>query len=773
MKVSVSVRALAEFVHRRGDIHLRLDGRATSEEGMRVQRKLQRDRGEHYQRERQLSAVFEVSGITIELKGRLDGCDLTTQTSVVEEFKTTRADAELVHAHQGSAHWAQLKLYAALLAREVACQENADKKWLLRLLYCHPDTFAVFPFEQRVEVEDLEAFLTETVTWYATWWANQQHHLDERDRRSRELAFPFEHYRPHQQAMARRTYQALRDGEHLLLEAPTGSGKTMALLYPAVKSLSEEGNEKVLFLTSKTTGATAARDACRQIDPDRSFLRIVTITAKEKACLVAGMPCDPDRCRYANGYFDRIHQAVPDLLALGNIGAEEIEAKAREHQVCPFELSLDAAVWADVIIADYNYVFDPVVRLQRFSERSDISLLIDESHQLAPRARDMLSLTLKSSTIKSVLSEALPDVVLRRVRSINRHLLAFRREQGVSDEAVVPRPEALLRALGRFADVLLESEVSLDQYPNARELAFDVFRWARSDEWYDDERFEFILRRTGSELTLQLLCLDPAPYLKDVLDGFGGHVRFSGTISPLELYQDLHGQPEAPAERAGSPFSSQQLGVWIVDDVPTYWRQREQSLAALVKLVIDVVAAKAGNYLVAFPSYQYLRQFSDAFSTAAPDHEFLAQEPKMSDEERLSFLTRFADTTSPMLGIVVMGGVFTESVDFSHSALAGVICVGIGLPPPSLERTLIQEHFDSVGHGRAVAYDLPAMTKVLQAAGRILRSAEDRGVLCLVDARFKQQAYQCFFPAHWNPEVLRARQLADALAQFWETSLGL
>ncbi|MCZ6856016.1 MAG: DEAD/DEAH box helicase, partial [Gammaproteobacteria bacterium] len=585
-----------------------------------------------------------------------------------------------------------MKLYAALLARELAVAEKPAEQWLLRLLYCHPDTLAVIPFEQRVMVEDLQEFLTRTLAWYAAWWVDQKRHLSNRDHHGDKLVFPYERYRPHQQAMARRAYQALRSGEHLLLEAPTGSGKTMALLYPAIKSLTGEGIQKILFLTSKTTGAAAARDACRDIDPDGSFLRTVALTAKEKTCLVAGMPCDPDRCTYANGYFDRIHQAVSDLLTLGNVGAEEIEDMARKHRVCPFELSLDAAVWADIVIADYNYVFDPVVRLQRFAGRSDIALLIDESHQLAPRAREMLSLTLQRSMVKSVLTEALPDLLLRRVRSIDRQLLAFRREQGVTTEAVVPRPEALLRALGRFVEGLIASEVSLEQYPRTRQLAFDAFRWTRSDVWYDDERFEFILRRTKTELTLQLFCLDPAPYLKEVLEGFGGHVRFSGTISPLDLYQDLHGLPEGPAERVGSPFSSRQLGVYIIDDVPTYWRQREQSLNALVHLVVDVVTAKPGKYLVALPSYQYLRQFSEAFETAEPVHELLVQEPAMSDEQRLRFLAHFADSASPVLGVVVLGGVFTESVDFRNSKLSGVICVGLGLPPPSLERGLIEKH---------------------------------------------------------------------------------
>ena len=768
MKVAVSVVALAEFVHRRGDIHARLDGRATSLEGVSVQRKLQRDRGEHYQRERQLIEVFEVSGITIEVTGRLDGCDLTAATGVVEEFKTTRADAELAHAHQGSAHWAQLKLYAALLARELAREENAVDEWLLRLLYCHPDTLVAFPFEQHLRSGELDEFLTRTLAWYGSWWTEQQRHLDQRDRQIANLAFPFEGYRPHQQAMARRAYQALRNGEHLLLEAPTGSGKTMALIYPAVKSLSDQTTQKILFLTSKTTGAAAARDACRQIDPNGSLMRTVVITAKEKTCLVAGMPCDPARCQYANGYFDRIHHAVTDLLKLGNIGAEEIEAKALEHVVCPFELSLDAAVWADVIIADYNYVFDPVVRLQRFAERPDISLLIDESHQLAPRTRNMLSVTLHRSTVKTVLTEAIPQALLRRVRSIDRQFMSFKREHGATDEAVVPRPDALLRALGRFTEELLASEVSLDEFPGTRALAFDAFRWVRSDSWYDDQRFKFILRRSRSELTLRLLCLDPAPYLGEILKGFGGHIRFSGTVSPLDLYQDLHGQAGAPAERVGSPFSSNQLGVWIVDDVPTYWRQREQSLPALVDLVINVVSAKSGNYLVALPSYEYLRQFSEAFGVAAPEIELLVQEPAMTDEERERFLVRFADATVPVLGVAVMGGVFTESVDFSDSKLAGVICVGIGLPPPSLELGLIQAHFEESGRGREVAYDLPAMTRVLQAAGRILRSAEDRGVLCLVDARFKRREYQRFFPAHWQPAVLGAGQMAGALAEFWQ-----
>ena len=761
---TLAVRTVAEFVHRRGDIHARLDGRTRAEEGIATQRRLQRDRGEGYQRERAVALDVVLGGEPVRLAGRIDGCDASGGPVVVEEIKTTRADPVAAHEHHASAHWAQATLYAGLLAREL----EGPQDFLLRLVYAQPDTLETRVWERALDGDAASAFLDGTLEVLDGWLAGQARHRRERDRRIAGLAFPYPEFRPFQRAMARRAYRALRDREHLLLEAPTGSGKTAATLYPAVRALEATGYRRVLFLTSRTTGALAVREAAGRLDPDSAFLRHATITARDRACLVPGTPCEPDACPYARGYHDRSRAAVAALLEARSADPDTVERVARAHTVCPFELSLDAAVWSDVVVADYNYVFDPVVRLQRFAADAEAAVLVDECHQLAPRVRDMLSLTLDRRAVRAALAEAQPAELARRTRGIDRALTALRRDGDLGDERQIEAPAELLRSLRRFVDTVATAEVPLEPYPATRSLLFEASRWMRSEGWFDAERFVYLAEARGREITVRLLCLDPGPYIREVLAGFGGHVRFSGTASPLPVYAAAHGEPEAPSERAGNPFCEDQLRVLVVDDVPTYLRRREASLPRLAELIVTVAGARAGHYLVALPSFEYLAQAADAVAQRAPELRCVRQQPGMDDAARSDFLAGFRDGAPPQVGFVVMGGVFGESVDFTGARLAGVVCVGVGLPPPTLERQAVAGYFDARGlDGRTLAFHQPAMVKVVQMAGRLLRSPSDRGVLCLVDPRFRDAAFRQFFPGHWQPVTVRAGQVAAALDAFW------
>jgi DNA excision repair protein ERCC-2 len=759
------VRVLAEFIHRRGDLHARLDGRARADEGILVQRKLQHGRGESYRRERPVKLETDLAGAPALVSGRIDGCDLDDAVILVEEYKATRADFERSHRHHESVHWAQAQLYAGLFARGLA--DGRDLK--LRLVYCHPDSLATRGFEQSVTAAEAMAFVDATLGAYAQWLGAQQEHERSRNAYLQRLEFPFEAFRPFQRAVARRVFRALRDREHLLLEAPTGSGKTAATLFPAVRSLEASGYRRVLFLTSRTTGALAARDAALRMDPGAAHLRHIVLTAKDKACFLPGSPCEPDACPYARGYYDRARAAVVDLLARRAIGPEEVARAAQAHRVCPFELSLDASLWCDVVVGDYNYVFDPVVRLQRFAGDADAALLVDEAHQLSPRVRDMLSLTISRREVKDALAEPLADAVARPVRSLDRALATLKRGLDGEAETVIDRPEKVLRAVQRFVESLATAEYALESLPATRSLLFNCSRWVRSDAWYHPDRFLYLGQTEGRGVVLRLACLDPGPYIRDRLAEYGGHVRFSGTVSPLGLYARLHGEPDAPAERAGNLFRADQLRVLLVDDVPTYLRQRQNSLSRLIDVVADVVNARRGHYLVAFPSFDYLALAADHYEARVPGSAVLRQTPSMSDSARGDFLGAFGDGAPPTLGFVVLGGAFGESVDFSGARLAGIVCVSVGLPPPSATGLALEKHFTSAGlDGRAVAYHQPAMVKVLQMAGRLLRGPGDRGVLCLVDHRFRAPDYQQFFPAHWQPRVTRAAQVGAALANFWK-----
>jgi Rad3-related DNA helicase len=784
-------------VHRRGDLYPALGGRVTGEEGIATQRRAQQNRGGGYQREVSVAAEFEIGAVQIAVAGRVDGCDLTAGLPFVEEIKTTRADPEDAERAVGSAHWAQARLYAALQAR--AHPEHAE--WQVRLLYCHPDTDAQQAFEENRSVAWLAEYLDSTLDAYAEWLAAQQAYQTARNRWLAARDFPYGGFRAHQRALAGRAYQAFRDGEHLLLEAPTGSGKTMGVLYPALKALAAGHVQRLFYLTSRGTGALAAMKAAADVGTNDGHIRVVDLIAKEKACLVEGMPCD-DRCPYAVGYYDRVQAAVADALEHQQLDRDAIRSVAEAHQVCPFELSLDAALWADLIVGDYNYLLDPVVRLQRFMNDTGLGLLVDESHQLAERTRDMLSLELSREAVKSAIGESPPAGIARRLKSVDRVLMAIRRGLATGDgvdreaeEVVIDPPEKLLRSAQKALEALAEEEIDLGSWPQTRQVLFDLSRWVRAQSWAGksaDDRgsvadagalapeFRYLGQvsdrgRGTKGVRIRLSCLDAAPYLESLLSEYGPHVRFSGTVTPLALYQRLHGQWEAPGERVESPFAPEQLAALVVTDLPVYYRQRSASLPRLAALVRETVAARSGNYLVALPSFEYLGQLAEALDSEWAA-ELLVQTPGMDESARAEFLDCFQDDGASRVGLIVLGGLFAESVDFSHAPLAGVICVGVGLPPASRQKEEMRDHFDASlgpGGGDTVAYQQPAMTKVLQMAGRLLRSPEDRGVLLLIDDRFARPAFQRFYPRHWRPVSLRAAEVPAQLENFWQAVPGL
>ena len=768
---TVAIRWLAEMAHRQGDLYpyrgsQQLRVATHAHEGLATQRRMQRNRPAGYRIEHPVRQRVAVGGITFELRGRVDGAALDTDPALIEEFKTTRTDVATVYAHDGAVHWAQAQLYAALLARE----HPQIPRWRLRLLYCHPDSDASRIYERMAGPEELETFLGQTLTRLRP--EAQRRHEQARNAWLAERPFPFARYRPHQRAVARRCYQALQHKESLLIEAPTGSGKTMAMIYASLKSLAAQGVGKVFFLTSRSTGARAARATLDTIDAGREHLRHVTITAKEKACIVAGMPCSAEHCRYARAYYDKRDAAVAALLAHRASDSELVERVARQYEVCPFELSLDAAVWSDVVICDYNYVFDPVVRLQRFMADDEIDLLVDEAHQLGSRAMDMLSVRLERTVYKAALAECSGGGIARRVKAVDRALLALRRHYGENVETVIDQPLPLNRAIGRLLEEMHATEVDLVRLPLLRGAVFEASRWLRAENWRSPGAFEYLLDTREGGIAVRSQCLDPSAHIRDTFARYRGNIRFSGTLSPLEFYNQLHGLDESPCERAASPFDERQLAVLLVRDINTYFREREASIGKLVGAVHAVTSANPGRYLVAFPSYAYLNRFAGAARERFPDSSLLCQTPNMTHADQNAFLGALHDNSGPLLAAVVLGGVFAESVDLAEVPLAGVIAVGVGMPPPDLARNRQRRYFDKkTGNGQKVAFLQPAMTRIVQAAGRLLRSPDQRGVICLIDPRFEFPQYRQFFPSHWRPRIVPSGELGKAVENFWKGSM--
>ncbi len=763
---NLAVRQLAAFVFTRGDLYASNAGRPVdAEEGITRQREAQALRFEQwpgYQAEVSCKLEFACGAGTRVLGGRLDGLLQRDGDTLIEEFKCT----SLLPDHADSVDRAQAWLYAGLHAHETmtgGAENGGQPGYEIRVVYIDAETREEKTFAESASAEVALSFLSWALLCYVSRIERHQQRTAARDGWSADLDFPMPAYRPSQQAIARRVYQTLATSDNLLLEAPTGSGKSLAVLYPAVRA--QQDDAQIFFLTSRNAGARTALATSAQIDPQPEHLVTLEITAKEKICFVEGMPCDPERCPYAAGYFDRVQAAVNDLLKIRYGDRAAIEKVARAHEVCPFELSLDTASWADLIIGDYNYLLDPVVRLQRFSGHDQLHVLIDEAHQLSARVSDMLSVSLTRRSVRTAAATA-HAALAKRVASIDRALLKLRRAGG-QGESEVTDAVSLNRAVSRFLEAAALEDQLLQLHPELTDLYFEAWRWQRSESWLDDDTSATLLHVQGRNIGVTRLCLDPSRYIAQTLDEYGGIVRFSGTVTPLPLYQRLHGSPTGEAERAQSPFHDEQALVLTVDDIPTYYRQREQGLTRLARMIEALTKTRPGRYLVAVPSYEYLQQVAAA---CHPDMVCHVQTPGMTRTQTDDVLQEFACRDEGIL-FIVSGGILSESVDFTTSALCGVVLVGLGLPPPSLGRDLVAAHFDQAegeGWGQMVAYAQPALVKNVQAAGRLIRSPTDFGVICLVDPRFTSREVQRFFPGHWTPQRASARDVPALAESFWQ-----
>lgn len=785
--MKVSVTELAHFIHRRGDIHFRYDRHVEPAEGIRAQKALQGSRPEGYLREVVLSLELEGEPNII-VRGRADGVDESQIIPVIEEIKSTRTDLDALHAHASSVHWAQGMLYAYLYAVGRGCQQVC-----VRLVYLHLDTQEVRAHERTLEVESLRRFFCDTVRQYREWISKEARRRCVRDAGLAQLEFPEAAFRVGQRRLAEAVYRAIHVGGTLLAEAATGIGKTLGTLYPAVKALGRDQARRIFFLTAKATGAGAASQALATLRDAGAPLRSVVLTAKAEICFNPELRCDPEECIYARGFYDRVRPALTTLLERDHLSREAVVEVARAHTVCPFELSLDAALWSDVIIGDLNYVFDPIVRVTRLSDLSDATLLIDEAHHFPDRGREMFSAELDASLVDRALSEA-KGTVASALAELSRQLrtVLSDRDEGISEmvpgtvgvgpprlkplphqKADSPHqvarasheptgvPKSLHASITRF-NRLLDEDVTAG---SLLELGRATWRFERCLEWFVPGQFTFLVRR--DEMRVRVHCVDPAPLLGPRLREAGSSILFSATLAPFEYFRAELDIGDAPSMRLASPFPPENLATMVVTDISTRWRERTASLDCVVALIAEVAMAKAGNYLVFFPSYAYLSDARQALAKRFPALELDAQDRGMSRSEQVQFLDRFTPgREEPRVALAVMAGSFGESIDLVGERLIGVIVIGVGLPPQSLERDVLQWHYRAA-NGYDFAYRYPGFVRVLQSAGRLIRSEADRGVLVLVDSRYRWSKYRQLLPDHWQVNEVRSEAVGRAVSEFW------
>ncbi len=827
--IRLPVRQLVEFLLQSGSIDSRFTGFDRANEGARIHRKLQKAAGDGYHAEVFLSIEQRVEEITFNIEGRADGIFTRENgVTVIDEIKTTAVPLEDLREDHNPCHWAQGMVYGAIYARQRSL-DAVD----IQLTYYQIDTDQIQRFVRHFTQPELDAFFLHLLEDYLPWAKRQLEWNDRRSQSLQELPFPFAEYRPGQRALAGEIYRACRTGkdpEHkggarLFCQAPTGIGKTMSALFPALRAMGEGNGEKLFYLTARNTTQTAAEDAIlrlRETTPGLC-LRSVTLTAKEKVCLhpdAEGHPsCLPEVCPYANGYYDRIKDALRTLLdSDGSYDRTTLADAARQHTVCPFELGLDLSEWCDVIVGDYNYLFDPVVHLKRFFDANgDWIFLVDEAHNLPDRARAMYSarfckssltdakraLGKGKSTLKTALTKA--DKAFLEVRRECEQLAPRRSADSSSaPESIAvqtsllagsPAPETRLpeptfaqdgtlflqekpdllltplRALQAPLQDWLEDNPDADAHAQLLELYFAVQDLTRTAERYDSH-FVTQLTAYGSELVLALLCLDPAPFVDASLAAGRSAALFSATLTPPGYYRSVLGCPDARAVALESPFPPENLGLYCLPTISTRYRHREDSVPAVSDALAALVRGKAGNYLAFFPSYAYLRQVHEDFSARYPELETLAQESGADDAARRAFLERFTPHAAhSLLGFAVMGGIFGEGIDLAGDRLIGCAIIGVGLPQVSPQQEMLRRYYDQQnGCGFDYAYRFPGMNKVLQAAGRVIRTPEDKGVVLLLDDRFAQPEYTRLFPPHWKHlrYLSGTNDLAQQLDLFWK-----
>ena len=917
MQNHISVRGLVEFLMRSGDI----DNRHTAQEqnamqaGSRIHREIQRSMGPEYRAEVSLSHTISLERYELVIEGRADGIFVQEGIVTVDEIKGTYRALNKIKKPV-PVHLAQAKCYAYIYARQQALSEIH-----VRMTYCHLETEAVQYFEEAYSFEELSLWFDALILEYRKWSDTRMDWLETRNAALKALTFPFP-YREGQKELVSYVYQTIYHKRKLFLEAPTGVGKTISTMYPALKALGEGRADRLFYLTAKTITRTVADDTLRLLSEKGMHLKRVLLTAKEKICPQEETLCNPDACPYAKGHFDRINDCLFDCLTSEECFSREvIERYAEKHRVCPFEMSLDMSLFSDAVICDYNYVFDPHVYLKRFFAEGSTEryiFLIDEAHNLVERGREMYSAALYKEDflklkgmIRGILSagedRGMPDgqmglsedeqmelpgagqmelsgagqmelpgngqmslmdvsrielsgdgqtaqeeeritqsedeakaeqsdalVVLqekgrateartalpapflashsaaqlheisRLLDRCNKELLARKREC----EGCVTNPE-----LGSFTLILNRLSESMGKYlentdsgampgrDDILDFYFEVSHFLMITELVDEHYVPYMQLEEDGRFLVKLFCVDPSSNLQECMGRAVSSVLFSATMLPIQYYKKLLGGTSEDYEvYAGSTFDDRKRGIYLADDVTSkYNRRGEDEYRRIAKYIRRIVDCRYGNYMIFFPSHQFLQRVYEVFIKEECDDSYMdcvVQEGNMDEHAREAFLLRFTKTLESgqqaaassakmhetavyardlpdldrcLLGFCVLGGLFGEGIDLKGDALIGAIIVGTGLPQVCTERTILKDYFDKDGGvGFDYAYRYPGMNKVLQAAGRVIRTGEDVGIVALLDYRFCQPEYRAMFPREWMSfERVRLDTIGGRIERFW------
>lgn len=813
-QVHISVRGLVEFLLRHGDIDSSRKGSSGPEvmlEGANIHRMIQRRMGTTYHSEYYLRTIINRPEYQIVVDGRADGViipkewenyiedideyddgtsnvtdlkplselpdSLQESKIVIDEIKSTHRDLDHIKEPE-PVHLAQAKCYAYMLSIQ-----NHLPKISVRMTYVNVESHETRYFDEEYSFDEITGWFKDLMKEYIRWTDFEVYWKQKRNASIQGIKFPFT-YRDGQKELVAQVFNSIEKKERLFVMAPTGVGKTLANMYPSLKGLSMGRAEKIFYLTAKTITRTVAADCLNLLREQFMQVKSVTLTAKEKICPMEKVDCNPRKCPYAKGHFDRINDAMYDLLSNEDeFSREKIMEYAQKHQVCPFEFSLDMSLFSDVIICDYNYVFDPNVYLRRFfgeGSGGDYLFLVDEAHNLTERAMSMYSAELVKERFLDM-KRLVRDIDPRLYRSLeacNKNLLAYKRQ--CEEVLVVDDFEMLVASLLRLStkiEQFLDDNEGFEQADELLEFYFEIRHFLNIYENMREEDYVLYVKHTeNGEFMARLMCANPAYWIRKCTDKGRFTVFFSATLLPISYYRNMLGASDSdPAVYAKSIFDPNKRGLFIGKDVTSkYTRRNDSEYDRMAEYIGKIISAKKGNYLVFFPSFAMLDRVYELFVMRYYDNEtqyVIGQAPYMTEKDREDFINHFTGgyEDKTLVGFCVLGGIFSEGIDLKGDSLIGAIIIGTGLPMVCPERQMLKDRYDEMGvNGFDYAYKYPGMNKVEQAAGRVIRTENDKGVVALLDERFLGRDYKSMFPREWNNNVsVRVDDIEEYLDDFW------
>lgn len=796
----VSVRDLIAPASQEGDLSQAFVSRNRGLVGIREHTRIQAMRPKGYEKEVSISIRVEHDRFSLDIFGRMDGVMITGNQVLVEEIKTTRQDPHLLCRHPLAAHMAQLKCYGYMVVKEKNL-ETID----LQLTYVHPLSKKIGEQKKNHTAQALTLFFEKIVSAYIAQLETRANWTFIRNRSIQTLNFPYENFREGQRELSEAVYKIIKNKKILFARAPTGTGKTIATLFPAIKSLGMGQIDKIFYLTAKTLGRTVAHKALKDIGNQGARLKSVILTAKQKICFTPDTPCDMDTCPYAQAYFTKLNQAIKEVGKHDIFDQALIQTIGQTYQICPFEFSLDISLVCDVIVCDLNYAFDPRVYLKRYFDREtfNITFLIDEAHNLPDRLRSMYSADLLKSDILKT-----QKLVRENAPSLSTYLIAMNKEvsrlkskelekneaglmpdpisypasnrhpssaQPIDFKSLPDLPAPYMKAIEQFvvnADLWLDSHINSPIRGELIDFYFKAAAFSTIARFFDSHYQFFIEKKSDGDINTRLFCMDPSRIFSRLILRSSSAILFSATFFPTPYYQAiLFGENIVPYSIVlPSPFPRENFKLLIHRSIQTTYRARQRFFNEVAEVITQTVTVKKGNYMAFFPSYDYMNQVVAIIEQQDQVGNIQVQVPQMTESQREEFLDQFT-LESQVTGFAVMGGIFGEGIDLEGTRLIGVIVVGVGLPQVCPEQDQIRAYYEACNEdGFFNAYQMPGFNRVMQATGRLIRTETDRGVVVLIDERFARKEYGSLFPDEWHPHeiISNCRELKESLKGFWE-----